>query len=332
MTIRFKIVAIITGLILLIIFGMIDLSKIFSPSEPDSEYGYGGKESSPPSKPKVKAYSRIITKQAPVMSEKKASIKKTEKSKTDSIKLKDTVIKKGISSTNLGKDYITKSIIISSSKKISTKPYKGKDKWYQPLADAKEFRQLGIASWYGKKFHGKKTSNHEIYNMYSMTAAHKTLPFNTIVKVVNLNNKKEIKVKINDRGPFVRGRIIDLSYSGAKKLGIIKTGTAPVEIFALGLASNSSGKNSSDSSYIPIDYYSGNFTFQVGAFKNRENAHRLKTQLLKDFKHVKVVPPKPGISTLYRVRVGKCTTLKQAVDFENILIKKGFNDVFTIAE
>ena len=90
------------------------------------------------------------------------------------------------------------------------KPYKVFGKWYQPLPDSKGFRQRGIASWYGKDFHGKKTSNGETYDMYAMTAAHKTLPLGTYVRVHNLENNRTLEVRINDRGPFVRGRIIDL--------------------------------------------------------------------------------------------------------------------------
>ena len=114
------------------------------------------------------------------------------------------------------------------------KPYKVGSNWYQPLAHAQGFKQRGQASWYGRDFHGKKTSNGEIYNMHAMTAAHKTLPFGTYVTVSNLDNNRNLDVRINDRGPFVRGRIIDLSYAAAKKLGLVGPGTAYVEIVALG--------------------------------------------------------------------------------------------------
>jgi len=96
------------------------------------------------------------------------------------------------------------------------------------------YTQIGIASWYGPKFHGRKTASGEIYNMYDYTAAHKTLPLNTYVKVINLENGKSVVVRINDRGPFVKNRIIDLSYVAARKLGMIKKGTAKVKIIVLG--------------------------------------------------------------------------------------------------
>ncbi|MCE0493024.1 septal ring lytic transglycosylase RlpA family protein [Vibrio salinus] len=106
-------------------------------------------------------------------------------------------------------------------------------KSYKVLRTTEGFKQKGKASWYGKKFHGHKTSNGEIYDMYSMTAAHKTLPIPSYVKVTNLDNGKTAIVRINDRGPFHTGRIIDLSYAAAYKLGVVQTGTANVEIEAI---------------------------------------------------------------------------------------------------
>ena len=99
--------------------------------------------------------------------------------------------------------------------------------------------------------------------MYAMTAAHKTLPFNTNLRVINLENGKETQVRINDRGPFVRGRIIDLSYTAAKKIGMVGSGTASVKIVALGVADKSPTVSGSKPSYHHVDYYRGNFTIQV---------------------------------------------------------------------
>lgn len=106
-------------------------------------------------------------------------------------------------------------------------------KSYQVLASAENFQQTGTASWYGKKFHGHLTSNGEIYDMYSMSAAHKNLPLPTYLKVTNLANNKSTIVRVNDRGPFHQQRIIDLSYSAAYKLDMLKTGTANVHIQAI---------------------------------------------------------------------------------------------------
>ena len=111
------------------------------------------------------------------------------------------------------------------------KPYEVNGQLYTPLADHTGFAQEGTASWYGPNFHGKLTSNGEVYNMYSMTAAHKTLPLGVYVRVHNLANGRQAVVRINDRGPFVKGRIIDLSYAAAKDLGVVGPGTAPGPIF-----------------------------------------------------------------------------------------------------
>lgn len=210
------------------------------------------------------------------------------------------------------------------------KPYRVGKTWYYPVSDATDFRQKGKASWYGKKFHGKKTSSGETYNMHAMTAAHKTLPLGTYVRVHNLNNGKSIEVRVNDRGPFVRGRIIDLSYAAATKLNIVGPGTAPVEIVALGKAQTSDGGKASG--YVPVDYYSGNFTFQVGAFSQKENAVRLKQKLEKKYMNVHIVPYEDGKRVMYRVRVGRASSLKQAEEYEKILIQQGFKGAFIVAE
>ena len=210
------------------------------------------------------------------------------------------------------------------------KPYKVFGKWYQPLPDSKGFRQRGIASWYGKDFHGKKTSNGEIYNMYAMTAAHKTLPLGTFVEVRNLENNHRVKVRINDRGPFVRGRIIDLSYSAASEIGVVGPGTARVEVIALATPAATGG--AMPPSYKPVDLYTGNFTFQIGAFVNLENARRLSAQLNEKYVNAHITVYDRGDQIFYRVRVGKFTTLKQAEAQEPILIRDGYPDLFIVAE
>lgn len=111
--------------------------------------------------------------------------------------------------------------------------YQVEGKTYSVMQNAKGYKARGIASWYGTKFHQKRTSSGEEYDMYAMTAAHKTLPLPTYVRVKNINNAREIVVKVNDRGPFRKDRIIDLSYAAAVKLGLLPEGTAPVEIEVL---------------------------------------------------------------------------------------------------
>ena len=220
------------------------------------------------------------------------------------------------------------------------RPYRVLGKWYQPIPHSKDFRQKGIASWYGKKFHGRKTATGETYDMYAVSAAHKTLPLHTHVRVRNLNNNKQIDVRINDRGPFVRGRIIDLSYAAAKAIGIVGPGTAPVEIVALGTVSASQTNKDAGGSnalpnapaYVPADYYKGNFTIQVGAFKDKNNAERLKQKLAETYKSVHISEFNSGDEIFYRVRVGKSSTLQKAMEYEAYLIENGYKNAIVIAE
>lgn len=114
------------------------------------------------------------------------------------------------------------------------KPYRVDGKTYTPVVSSLGYSERGIASWYGKDFHGKSSANGECYNMYAYTAAHKTLPLPSIVRVTNLENNKSVVVKVNDRGPFVRGRVIDLSYAAAQSLDVARMGTAPVLVEAIG--------------------------------------------------------------------------------------------------
>ena len=121
--------------------------------------------------------------------------------------------------------------------RATMRPYTVRGVTYYPTVVRVGQKFRGIASWYGKDFHGRRTSNGEIYDMYAHTAAHKTLPMNTIVRVVNLRNGRSTIVRINDRGPFVANRIIDLSYAAARDIGVVGPGTAPVEIEVLGFDS-----------------------------------------------------------------------------------------------
>lgn len=216
------------------------------------------------------------------------------------------------------------------------RPYRVNGVWYQPMAHARDFTQKGKASWYGKKFHGRRTSNGEIYDMYAMTAAHKTLPMGTYVRVFNLDNRKTVDVRINDRGPFVRDRIIDLSYTAAKAVNMIGPGTAAVKIQALGAPAprQTTGSQSDDLSpkYVPIDYYSGNFTFQVGAFTEKTNAERLRQRLSLSYTNAHITTFFDGSRTFYRVRVGHATSLEDAQRFEQQLHQAGYRETFIVAE
>jgi peptidoglycan lytic transglycosylase len=212
------------------------------------------------------------------------------------------------------------------------RPYQIQGKWYRPMARADNFTQRGKASWYGKKFHGRKTANGEVYNMYGLSAAHKTLPLGTWVRVKNLDNGTRLDVRINDRGPFVAGRVIDLSYGAAKKLGVVGPGTARVHLTALGKPSGTGGKAAART-YTPVNFDRGNFTIQVGAFKSRQNAERLKKELDRKFRNAHVTAyAHEAHGTLYGVRLGQTTSYQQAQQFKQRLRDNGHTGAFTVAE
>lgn len=170
--------------------------------------------------------------------------------------------------------------------------------------------QTGLASWYGPGFHGKTTSSKEIFNMYDLTAAHRTLPFGTHVMVTNLDNGKSAIVRINDRGPFIKGRIIDLSYAAANMLGMIGEGVVTVKIEVLG---DISPKKSEQK-----------FSIQVGAFIFKENALALKKKLQRKYKGVYISLFKTPNQTYYRVRI-KARDLESAQKIGKELIKDGYS-------
>ncbi len=151
--------------------------------------------------------------------------------------------------------------------------------------------EVGTASWYGPGFHGNRTSSGEVYDQYDLTAAHQTLPLGTRVAVTNLTNGKEVEVRINDRGPFVKGRSIDLSYAAARSLGMIGPGTVPVRIEVLDRADG-------------IQLAAVAYAVQVGAFADRDNAVRLQRSLERRFNGVYVSPLDGSSGHYYRVRLG----------------------------
>jgi len=204
------------------------------------------------------------------------------------------------------------------------KAYEIDGKLYYPLDEAHGFIEEGVASWYGDDFHGKKTANGEIYNMYAMTAAHKTLPLGTVLEVQNLNNSKKIVVRVNDRGPYVGTRIIDLSYQAATQIEMVRNGTTRVKITALG----TDDMLLDDSN--PDQFFTGDFTIQAGAFSQKSNAERLKQMMEKYVDNVEIQPfNKDGI-TLYRVRAGQYTSLKKAQSQEKILLNE-FPEAFVVS-
>ncbi len=156
--------------------------------------------------------------------------------------------------------------LVPKPSKKRPKSYTVMGQTYTPLHHADNYSETGIASWYGKKFHGRLTASGEVYNMYGRTAAHRILPMHTWIVVTNLDNNKTIRVRVNDRGPFVKNRILDLSYQAAKDLGVVGPGTAHVRIEA---------ENTSR------EAVTGPFYIQVGSFTVQENASKLCQTLCK---------------------------------------------------
>jgi rare lipoprotein A len=151
------------------------------------------------------------------------------------------------------------------------------------------YTETGNASWYGIPFNGRHSSNGEIYDMYKLTAAHRTLPFETMVRVTNLNNGKSTTLRITDRGPFVDNRILDLSLAGAREIESVGPGVVPIRLEVLG----------------NVDPTTGFFTVQVGAFRDRANAERLRDRLNPTYSPIFIQPYDSPDGTFYRVRVGK---------------------------
>jgi rare lipoprotein A len=176
---------------------------------------------------------------------------------------------------------------------------------YYVMDSSNGFKERGVASWYGKKFHGRKTSSGVIYDMHAMTAAHKTLPLPTEVRVRNLKNGRSIIVTVNDRGPFVDNRIIDLSYAAAVKLDMIREGTALVEIGVVG------GSATLASDDIPVtdtqtaEVNPGSLYLQVGAFGEQSNAQQLLDRLHgSGFQNAAIHSDTVRMPSMYRVRLG----------------------------
>jgi rare lipoprotein A len=214
----------------------------------------------------------------------------------------------------------------SQNLKGHQKPYIVNGQRYEPLRDHNGFIEDGRASWYGKKFHGRKTSNGEIYNMYAMTAAHKTLPLGVFVKVTNKETGQQAVVRVNDRGPFVAGRIIDLSFAAAKKVGVVGPGTAPVVIEALGYRAD--GSSSGKTVYTqPKSYDIGTFAVQIGAFTVKANAERLAADMRGQYGFARVSEGWVNGIRYYRVWVGQFPSLEKA---ENIKLKFGGGFVVAI--
>ena len=183
-----------------------------------------------------------------------------------------------------------------------------------PVPTPSGYTEEGNASWYGVPFHGRRASNGETYDMYKLTAAHRTLPFETLVRVTNLNNGKSTVVRITDRGPFVDNRIIDLSFAAAQEVDSVGPGVVPVRVEVLG----------------GVDPTAGFFTVQVGAFRDRANAERLRDRLNPLYPPIFIQQYDSPDGIFYRVRVGKISGEDAARQFgEELHAREGFTPLVT---
>jgi len=201
---------------------------------------------------------------------------------------------------------------------------------YSVMQSSNGYKEQGVASWYGTKFHGKRTSSGESYDMYAMTAAHKSLPLPTYVQVTSLENGRSITVKVNDRGPFVGNRIIDLSYAAATKLGITGRGTGLVEIEAINPSMDHPRPTRNN---IAIPGTDANLYLQVGAFSNRNNADRLSKRLKNSMdKPIRIQTASNQDQAIYRVQVGPLQNVEQADATSMQLAQFGIQDMRMIIE
>lgn len=195
-------------------------------------------------------------------------------------------------------------------------PYTVNGGTYTVLENHRGYRERGIASWYGTKFHGHETSNGEIFDLYSASAAHKTLPIPCYARVTNLDNGRSVVVRVNDRGPFHSERLIDLSYGAAVRLGYMERGTAPVEVSVIDVPGVDDRRQATEGHYRYI---------QLGAFGSEASARRLQGEL-QGFLAVPVLisPVQSGEALLYRVRIGPVDDQDQLAAVQEELKARGY--------
>jgi len=211
------------------------------------------------------------------------------------------------------------------------KPYCVRGKWYYPIAVNEGDTFNGKASWYGPNFHGKLTASGERYNMYALTAASKTLPLNTYVKVTNLNNGKEVVVRINDRGPFVESRIIDLSYTAARRLGVIKSGVIPVMLEVVSSSEHAKKYvHVRKKTKFPVKKVANkkelkSYFVQLVSISKKERAEKLKKRY--QALNRKYKPYLVAQDNKYKLLIGKFKTASKAKEF---IAKNGFRGAFVV--
>jgi rare lipoprotein A len=251
------------------------------------------------------------------------------------------------------------SCLVQSYGEIWQKPYEVNGRFFEPITDCTGFMQQGIASWYGDDFHGKKTSNGEIFDMHAISAAHKTLPLGIYARVTNLSNGKKLILRINDRGPYVKDRVLDLSRAAARELGYYETGTAPVLIEALGYpvargpggeayrkkpltsgatppASFDSGKillgSGPESGEFLVHQVEAKYFVQIGAFENRDSAGRLLNRVRGQFPSAVMEKALSGEKVVFCVRLKNFPNRQEAEKAKLKLAACGFSDCLIVLE
>lgn len=223
-------------------------------------------------------------------------------------------------------------------------PYKVNGKQYEIIETARDYAEEGVASWYGLKFHGELTSNGEVYNMYEMSAAHKTLPLPTYLRVTNLDNTKSIVVRVNDRGPFHSDRVIDLSFAAANRLGFADKGTARVKLEAITPALPVAGgaksvepaakaKLGAPVSKVPPSPVDKLAPFvQVAAFSSEKSAQNALAALERRFSFDNAFVARSTVQgrSVFRVRVGPLTDAKEALRIRQKIEQAGIGEPIVI--
>lgn len=206
-------------------------------------------------------------------------------------------------------------------------------KRYSVMPSSRGYLEQGIASWYGTKFHGRSTSSGEPYDMYAMTAAHKSLPLPTYVEVTNLRNGRHTIVKVNDRGPFHGNRIIDLSYAAATKLGIIGHGTGLVEVRAIDPGYQQPEPRPITASMKVVQKADPDLFIQVGAFSSRQNALRLRERLEQSLSQVIRIQQTTHLGNqVFRVQIGPLASVRLSDLLHEKLAHLGIADTHIVIE
>ncbi|WP_281177701.1 septal ring lytic transglycosylase RlpA family protein [Endozoicomonas arenosclerae] len=226
---------------------------------------------------------------------------------------------------------IPDAVPVTHDGKFKDSPYDLNGVTYTPMKSAKGYQEEGTASWYGTKFHGKQTANGEVYDLYGMTAAHKTLPLPSYVKVTNSRNGKSVVLRVNDRGPFHGDRLIDLSYAAAVKLGFANVGVTDVLVEGIDVKSFAAAKSAENTSEEEAD--DQELYVQLAALKNYHNAQVLRRQISETIgSNIKVVKGNDVPDPYYRVRIGPVQTPEHLEELLDKLDEGNFDVPFLVYE